>query len=278
MSLKRKIFDFFSVRAVRAAVKQDRQLQLMWNLSASVLPDLKDHFATCQVSAEDQVRLRLLLCAQAVFVHRVIDALTKKNCEVNGWVDVGDSDGAARLLFLKNASHLKGFRTFGVNFEPEAVELIRSKGLEAECMNAMDLHKKGLSFDIVSLFETLEHMPDPVGFLERIHQVVGLRLLISVPLIRSSRVGLNYLTHKWNPEWKPGYSNNHFFEFSPRDWNKLFKHAGWTVETEWKVRQFPKSGPLNWLMSFAWRKISFEGFWFVSLKKVETFSSRFSKG
>ncbi len=275
MGLLHNVFKYFSVMAVHDAVKQDPRLQQMWDLSTTVLLDLSNHFATFRVDAEGQVRLRLLLCAQAVFIRTVIDVLNKKEDAVNGWVDVGDSDGSARLLFLKSAPQMQGFRTFGVNLEPKAVELIRSKGLEAECMNAMNLHKKGISFDIVSVFETLEHMPDPVGFLERIHQVVGRRLVISVPLITASRVGLNYLTPKWDFQMKPGYSNNHFFEFSPRDWQKLFSHTGWAIEDEWKVRQFPRSGPLNWMMSYAWRRISFEGFWFVSLKKDLTLSSRF---
>jgi hypothetical protein len=278
VKFRRHIFDYFSIMAVRNAVKGIPQLQKMWDLSTTVLPDLSDHFAMFRVGVEDQVRLRLLLCAQAIFISQVVNVLKMKGGAINSWVDVGDSDGAARLLFLKSMPQMKNFKTFGINMELDAVKLMRSKGLEAECMNAMDLHKKGVSFDIVSVFETLEHMPDPIGFLERISQVVGQRLVVSVPLIRVSRIGLNYLTSKWNSEWKPGYSNNHFFELAPLDWCKLFNHAGWRVESEWKVYQFPRSGPLKWVMSYAWRKISFEGFWFVSLKKDSTFSNRFSRG
>jgi len=274
----RKMFNFFSIKAVHAAVKENPQLQQMWDLSATVLPDLKDHFATCRIGEEDQVRLRLLLSAQAFFVRTVVEGVLRQCGSVNGWVDIGDSDGAARALFLKSTPHLSNFKTLGVNLEQEAVDMIRSKGLDAECMNAMDLHEKGMSFDIVSVFETLEHMPDPVGFLERIHKVVGRFLVISVPLIRASRIGLSYLGPKWPAQRKAGYSNNHFFELSPVDWKKLVNHSGWAVETEWRVRQFPRSGPLNWIMSYLWRRISFEGYWFVSLKKDATFSGKFSKG
>jgi hypothetical protein len=220
----------------------------------------------------------MLLCAQAVFVQEAIEMLRDHGEKVDGWVDVGDSDGAARLLFLKGLPPGSDFRTLGINLEPEAVDLIRSKGLKAECVNAMDLHKKGFNFDIVSVFETLEHMPDPIGFLENIHPVVGKRLVISVPLIVSSRVSLRYLSDKWDPGKKPAYSNNHVFELSPVDWEKLFEHTGWKIEKRWEMRQFPKHGPLNWFMAYAWRKISFEGFWFVSLVKDRTFLDRFSRG
>lgn len=275
MKLLRKVFNYFSVMSVFKAVNEEPRMRQMWDLSKTVLQNLTDHYATLQIDTEGQGRLRLLLCAQAVFMRKVVESLSKKGNTVNGWVDVGDSDGAARLLFLKSSPQMGGFRTLGVNLEPEAVALIRSKGLEAQCLNAMDLHKTGVTFDLVSIFETLEHMPNPLGFLESIQPVVGRRLIVSVPLIVSSRVALGYLSPKWSVPNQPTYSNNHFFELCPSDWKKLFSHAGWTIEDEWKVCQFPRSGPLNWLMTYAWRKMSFEGYWFVSLKKDDTFTSRF---
>ncbi len=279
MSLKRKAFDRLSSLAVRRAVRQDPSLRQMWDLSNRVLPELGDHYATVHIKEEETLlRLRLLVCAQALFVKKVIAHLKGQGQRVSFWVDVGDSDGAARLLFLAGVDPGDAIKTLGVNLEKEAIVLIRSKGLEAEHMNAMDLHKKGIGCDLVSVFETLEHMPDPIGFLESMQEVVGERLLISVPLIVRSRVGLRYLTKQWEPSKKPGYSNNHMFELSPADWQKLFQHSGWAIDEEWKVRQYPRSGLLKNVMQGAWRKIAFEGYWFVSLKKDKTFSNQFIKG
>lgn len=224
------------------------------------------------------LRVRLLICAQVVFIKGVIRSLQAQGKAVKAWVDVGDSDGSARQLFLASADANSNIKTLGINLEKEAVDLIRSKGLEAEHMNAMDLHKKGIACDIVSVFETLEHLPDPIGFLESMQEVVGERLVISVPLIVNSRVGLRYLTKKWEAHKVPGICNNHMFELSPDDWTKIFLHTGWAIEEQWKVRQYPSSGVLKYLMQTAWRKISFEGYWFVSLKKDTTFSSRFKRG
>ncbi|MDI6758767.1 MAG: methyltransferase domain-containing protein [Candidatus Omnitrophota bacterium] len=274
--LVRRFFNYLSCIAVRRAVCEDSSFKRVWNLSLEVLPDLTNHYATVQVvDAETQMRLRLLLCAQALFMHKSFAQLIKEGNPASSWVDVGDSDGAARELFMRAFPEGKNMKTLGINFEQETVDLIRSKGLTAECMDAMDLHKKGIKYDLVSVFETLEHLPDPISFLEYIQEVVGCYLVISVPLVTASRVGLRYLTPKWEPYKKPSYANNHVFEFSPRDWCKLFNHAGWAIETEWKIRQFPRSGPLNWLMSYAWRRISFEGYWFVLLKKDHSFSERF---
>lgn len=277
MKIKRRFFNYLSSMAVHRAVCEDLAFKKMWDLSFEVLPDLTDHYATVKADAESQLRLRLLLCAQALFMHKAFVRLLKEGNPAGSWVDVGDSDGAARQLFIRGFPEAMGIKTFGVNFEQEAVDLIRSKGLAAECMNAMDLHKAGIGCDLVSVFETLEHLPDPVGFLESMRGVVGKRLIISVPLIVSSRVGLKYLSNRWEIHKIPSYSNNHVFELSPCDWQKLFNHTGWAIEDEWKVRQFPRSGPLNWMMSYAWRKIGFEGYWFISLKKDDSFSHRFTR-
>ena len=129
---------------------------------------------------------------------------------------------------------------------------------------------------MVSVFETLEHLPNPIGFLKNMQDVVDKRLVISVPLIVNSRVGLRYLTDKWSPEEVPTIANNHIFELSPKDWTKLFWHTGWRVDHAWKVTQFPKRGLLKMMMQYAWQKISFEGFYFVSLVKDSKYSSQYA--
>lgn len=277
MTLKRQVFNTLDRMAVEKAVSRAPEMQNMWDVSRQVLPDLTDHYASVTVDAEAQMRLRLLLCAQALFIHKVYAGLIAQGQAVKSWVDVGDSDGAARELFLRRFPDAAGIETLGVNMEQEAVDMIRRRGLAAECMNAMDLHTRGYDCDLVSVFETLEHMPNPIGFLENMQQVVGKRLIISVPLVVTSRVGLLYQSAKWDQRKEARYSNNHVFELSPRDWTKLFRHTGWSIDDEWKVRQYPKTGPLKLVMQYAWRKLSFEGYWFVSLKKDTTVSGRFVK-
>ena len=70
----------------------------------------------------------------------------------------------------------------------------------------------------------------------------------------------------------------HIFELSPEDWRKLFKHAGWRVEREAIVKQFPEHGPLNWVLGAYWRYTSFEGFYFASLSRDSTYSSKYHIG
>jgi hypothetical protein len=254
------------------AIKEDAKMKAMWNLSHQVLPDLEDHYATVKLSGENLLRVRMLICAQAIFIKRIINQFSDAGKKIKDYVDIGDSDGSTRMLVEKSMNS-KAIKTLGINIQAKAVELIRSKGLDAVCMDAMDIEKQ---FDMVSVFETLEHLPNPIGFLENMQKVVDKRLIISVPLILNSRIGLRYLTDKWTHGETPTIANNHIFELAPEDWTKLFRHTGWRVEYEWKVRQFPKRGLLKMLMQYAWRRISFEGFYFVSLIKDNKYSSQYT--
>jgi len=277
MKLKRRVFDKISSIAVSRAIQEDEEMRNMWELSQQILPDLENHYATVRLSGENLLRARMLICAQAIFLRRILNHLKEQGVEIGSYADIGDSDGSARLLLEKCMNGAK-IRSVGINIQSKAVELIRAKGLEAECMDAMDLNKQNRKFDLISVFETLEHLPNPVGFLQNMQDIVGTRLIISVPLIAGSRVGLRYLTDKWGQGETPTIANNHVFELSPGDWTKLFWHTGWRIDQEWKVRQFPKGGLLSMAMQYAWRKISFEGYFFVSLIKDEQYSSRYIIG
>ena len=273
MKLAKKIFYRLSKIAVINVVEQNDKLSNMWRLSLRVLPILDDHFVTVNLHEEECLRLRFLICSEVVFLKDVITALREKEVKINSYLDVGDSDGSTRLLLKESMS--SDISTLGINLQPSAVEKIRQKGLEAECIDAMKLNEKGRRYDIVSVFETLEHLPNPVGFLENIHEIVNHRLIVSVPYIIRSRVGLGYLGDKWPADKIPTVENNHIFELTPEDWRKIFLHCGWGVEKECIVRQFPERGILGHIMKYAWRKISFEGFWFVSLQKDNTYRKNF---
>ncbi|MDO8282169.1 MAG: class I SAM-dependent methyltransferase [Thermodesulfovibrionia bacterium] len=270
----KNIFWSLSRAAVNRAVKENDELSAIWGLSYNILPSLDEHYITARLSEEESLRARLLICSQASFLRKVITVISENGQAVNNYLDIGDSDGSARIL-LKESMKNVDIDTLGINLQPKAVEKMKQKGLEAECIDAMELSKQGRRYDIVSVFETLEHLPNPIGFLESIHSIVNHRLAISVPLICKSRVSLRYLDDKWPGDKIPTIENIHVFELSPEDWSKIFLHCGWEIEFEKKVRQFPKKGMLALLMKYTWRKISFEGYWFVSLKKNDEYRKRY---
>lgn len=269
----RSSFEMISKRAVLKAISQNQATKELWNFSLDILSDLSNHYATVRLSEEAEMRVRMLICCQVIFLKKIIDNMPNNKSTIT-YLDIGDSDGSVRLLLERLYDKLS-LDSIGINLQQQAVDNIKQRGLNAECIDAMDLCNQKRSYDIVSVFETLEHLPNPIGFLENIHPIVNNRLIISVPLIVRSRVSLGYLNQNWPQSLVPTIANNHIFELNPQDLTKIFWHTGWEVEHKWKVRTFPEHGPLNWVMKLAWRRMSFEGWYFVSLMKNDKFSSKY---
>jgi hypothetical protein len=273
-ALKSKIIDPISIPAITRVAGSNPELKKTWEESLSLFPDFKYHYSFVVDDREIENRIRLLVVAETTFVKWEIDKImaTKGGCS---YADVGDSDGSVRLL-LKNHFTGKKFSSVGINLQKSTVEKIKSKGLDAICADALSLGDRGIRYDIVSAFETLEHLPDPIGFLYGIREAVEDRLVLSVPFVRRSRIGLAYLSKKWPKELRPTIENTHIFELSPRDWNKLFLHTGWRVDREWKLMMYPSRKLSRLILQPFWRIVSFEGFWFVSLYKDSGYASKYT--
>lgn len=269
-----KLFRILSKKAVIKAAREDPDFFEIWELSFKVFPELKDHFVGAELEEEAALRVRALICAETLFLTIVIDGLRKQGVPVGSYVDIGDSDGSVRILLQKSMDNFN-LETLGINLQNAAVLRMKQKGLTAQCMDAMQLSNAGKRFDVVSVFETLEHLPNPIGFLESLQNIVKQRLVISVPLLVKSRVKLAYLESNWPNDKVPTIENIHIFELSPQDWEKIFLHTGWKIEMQKEFRHFPSRGLLNLVMTQSWRTLSFEGFWLVSLKKDDTFRRRY---
>ncbi len=260
-----------SMQAVRSIVRQTPGLESMWAYSVKVFPDMQAHFTGTIVNAETEMRIRLLLCCEALFTGRALKKC--RGSKACSYADVGDSDGTVQMLLRYYG--WEELETTGINLQQSAVDRIRERGLDAICEDAMRLGDRGQSYDVVSVFETLEHLPDPIGFLKGIQSVVSDTLVVSVPYIKQSRVGLAYLSKRWPAEKVPTIENTHILELSPGDWGKIFKHAGWRVIDQNFLLMYPRCSWLRLVLQPYWRQRSFEGFWFVALTRDNRFARRY---
>lgn len=98
-----------------------------------------------------------------------------KNIDTPKWVDIGSGGGE-----ILNASALAGCRAVGVESDPNEAEFARSKGLTVlnEVFDACNADKLLEDADIVSAFNVLEHIHDPIGFFRNITNVGGDRLYV----------------------------------------------------------------------------------------------------
>lgn len=271
--LRQKIIEPLSISATLDVANSNPELKTIWDCSFTVFPDFKNHFSVPVDNKEIEHRIRLLVVGETFFIKKEIEDIlgNKKNCS---YADIGDSDGSVRLLLNKLFFGEK-LKSVGINLQQTAVNKMKALGLEAICADAITLGNQGINYDIISLFETLEHLPDPISFLKNIKPVTGEILVLSVPYIRKSRVNLAYLTEKWPKDRKPTIESVHIFELSTKDWEKIFLHTGWKIKNEWKLMAFPSNKLSRLILQPYWRCISFDGFWFVSLVKDNKYSSRY---
>lgn len=185
-------------------------------------------------------------------------------------VDIGDSSGR-HIQALKALNPGCRARFMSVNLDPVAVEKIRSKGLEAECIRAEELAARGLEAEVFLLFETLEHFSDPFHFLHDLARKSSCRsLVLTVPYVRRSRLGLHHIRQGLRE--KVGAERVHLLELCPEDLRLLFAHTGWRVKREMVYRQYPSFGPLHVLRA-AWARYDFEGFYGAVLERDDRWSS-----
>lgn len=269
-----QIIRALSIRAVDRVVAASSDMREMWAATLRHFPSFKNHFSDPVDDAETEARIRFLVAAECSFIAREIVEVLKQRPTCS-YADIGDSDGSVRIVMSDKFGNDR-LETVGINLQSAVVERMKKMGLNAICEDAIAVGNRGTCYDVVSLFETMEHLPDPIGFLQKIGVVVKDRLVLSVPYIRQSRVALNYLTDRWPKSRAITVETVHIFELSPKDWRRIFMHSGWAIEREWIVRQFPEAGPLSWILSWYWRRVSFEGFYFITLRKDTSQSSRYS--
>jgi SAM-dependent methyltransferase len=101
-------------------------------------------------------------------------------------LEIGCSTG----IFLENMKH-ENIEVFGVEQCKETAKIAQDKGLNVDNCRIEDYN--GKDFDMVAIFNTLEHMHSPTSVLEKIHSILkpdGL-IYVVVPDLYTNMVGLN---------------------------------------------------------------------------------------
>jgi hypothetical protein len=162
-----------------------------------------------------------------------------------------------------------------VNIDAGVVEKIRAQGQPALNCRGEELHThlRGRQIDIFVAFETIEHLHNPAVFLRRLAKHFDCSsLIVSVPYLRQSRVGLFNLRQGLRKNISAG--DEHLFELNPHDWELLMLHSGWRVRYGSILYQYPRSIPLlSTAFSRLWRNAEFEGFWGAILEKDMTYAN-----
>ena len=136
-------------------------------------------------------------------------------------LDVGCGAGAflARLKAL-------GWEVHGVETDPTASKAARGHGLEVKTGRLGEVRYPDSHFDIVTTIHVLEHIHEPLAFMEEIRRILkpGGKLYVEVP----NTASFNF--HRFGREWFHLDAPRHICSYSPYSLRYLLSKAGFKVK------------------------------------------------
>jgi hypothetical protein len=157
-------------------------------------------------------------------------------------VDIGDSNG----IFLKAL----GKNGISVNISDVVIKSLRDLQIDVVLADAEHLPFQKKSISVVYLFETLEHVSNPIALLNEIGDACSKSLIISIPYVSVTRI------HPYRYDPKRPIHEHHIFEFTPEDFRKIISHTPFTIKKEQIVSVLDERGPLiHRLVMFLWRHL-----------------------
>jgi SAM-dependent methyltransferase len=134
------------------------------------------------------------------------------------WLDVGIGNGS--LLFTAAEW---GFDTLGLDLRPAVADAMSKLGVATRCAHFTDL-PRAERFDVISMFDVLEHMPYPVPALRHANQLLNAEglLLLSLPN-RDCAVWRMLDEERLNPYWG---EIEHYHNFGRKQLCGLLEDAG----------------------------------------------------
>lgn len=142
-------------------------------------------------------------------------------------LDIGCSSG----IFL-NAARRAGMEPLGAELSPETSAFARDEfGLSVHHGNWREAGYTKASFDVITLFDVIEHLADPAGELNALHRLLkpGGILLQSTPDIDGLFPRVSYALAKALDYWPHPEPPHHLFQFSEATLSSMVEKAGFDI-------------------------------------------------
>lgn len=216
----------------------DRKLSILTPLQRGLL-DQEDEASHYGDYVLDEKGLQYLV--QSETIDRIQFIQENLSCpHDNCTADLGDSNG----IFLR----LMGKNGVSVNISDPTVRALHAKGLDAIKADIHHLPFRSNSIDTLFLFQTLEHVQNPILTLQEIARVCRHELILSIPNVSKTNIyGYRATTDK------PSHQQ-HIFEFSPEDFTRILTHTPFTLKSNRiAVVLDDNGGLLERITYFIWR-------------------------
>ena len=134
-------------------------------------------------------------------------------------LDVGCHIG----VFLEIAQE-RGWEVWGVEPSHWAAGEARSRGLRVIEGTLENAHLAGQSFDVITMWDVIEHLTDPLRELRESHRLLKKGGLICIHTMNIESPLARLMGSRW-----PWLMEMHLYYFSPRTLGKMLRRAGFTV-------------------------------------------------
>jgi hypothetical protein len=266
----RGVYEKIGMWSISRAIHQSGLYPLVESLR-EIAPDVSDQESSEKDTFNEywEVKRRALQAFQCALMLKHVNSIHSKKLTV---VDIGDSAGTHMLYLGKLTKDRFSIDTISVNLDARAIEKIRQRGFKAILCRAEELDIGDQHVDFFTSFQMVEHLHNPAIFFRRLAKRSKTdKMIITVPYLKASRVGLHQIRYKTNKKIRA--EEEHIFELSPQDWTLLFLHGGWKVIHSRIHYQYPQRWPIiSLVLKLFWRHSDFEGFWGVILEKDTTVS------
>jgi len=141
--------------------------------------------------------------------------------------------GCAQGFFLYNASKA-GYTTKGIEISQDAAEYaVKEFGLDVEAKSFEELRFPENHFDVVTLWQVLEHVPYPLTILQEVHRILkpGGLLVVSTPDIGG--IPAKILRKKW---WD--IKRLHINQFTKKTLTDILQNGGFKNISSVRYRGF----------------------------------------
>jgi SAM-dependent methyltransferase len=137
-------------------------------------------------------------------------------------LDIGCASGT--LLWLAKQH---GFAGIGVEVSRRSADFVgHVLGFEVFCGQLKDAGFAASSFEVVTMFHSLEHVPDPRQVVREIHRI----LVADGVFIGAVPNFGGWSSQKFGPSWIWLQPQNHYSHFTPESLGKLLEAENFTVE------------------------------------------------
>lgn len=155
-----------------------------------------------------------------------IDLINNLGISSGKLLDIGAATG-----FFMSIAKKRGFNVVGVELSDFAARKGRENGLDIVTGDLLNTNFEGESFDVVTMFDVLEHVPDPKKLISEVSRILKPNGLIIVNTPDAESMWAKVLGKRWQLIMPPEHINY----FSPKNLSKYLEDNGYDVKINTKI-------------------------------------------